>query len=148
VPAAGASADSPGQALPAAESPREFDGDWPALAAVLPVAGLSRQFMQQSELIGHDGLSFSVRVPIKPLAEAGTVAKVRQALSTHFGAPVRLGVEVGEVSGPTAAAAQNELRAQRLDEARAAIESDPFVQTLLTDFDGRIVPDSVKPIDP
>ncbi len=145
---AGASRDAAAPAVPAAESPREFDGDWPALAAVLPVTGLSRQFMQQSELVAYEGLSFSVRVPIRPLSEAGTVAKVRQALSTHFGAPVRLGVEVGAVTGPTAAAAQNQRSAQRLDQARAAIESDPFVQTLLTDFDGRILPDSVKPIDP
>jgi DNA polymerase-3 subunit gamma/tau len=87
-------------------------------------------------------------VPIRPLSEASTVNKVREALSAHFGAPVRLNVEVGAVTGQTAAAAQNQQTAQRLDQARAAIESDPFVQKLLTDFDGRIVPDSVKPIDP
>ncbi len=142
---------SPGMAaqpVPAGEAPCAFDGDWPALGAALPVTGFSRQFMQQSELIGHDGLSFRVRVPIRPLSEASTVDKVRQALSAHFGAPARLSVEVGAVTGPTAAAVQSRQRAQRLDQARVAIESDPFVQTLLTDFDGRIVPDSVQPIDP
>ena len=125
-----------------------FDGDWPALAAALPVSGFSQQFMQQSELIAHEGWSFRVRVPIRPLSEALTVNKVREALSAYFGAPVRLAVEVGTVNGQTAAAAISQQRAERLDQARAAIESDPFVQTLLTDFDGRIVPDSVKPIDP
>jgi DNA polymerase-3 subunit gamma/tau len=125
-----------------------FDGDWPALAAVLPVSGFSRQFMQQSELIEHEGLSFRVRVPIRPLSEPVTVNKVRDALSAYFGGPVRLSVEVGAVHGQTAAAALSQQESERLDQARAAIESDPFVQTLLSDFDGRIVPDSVKPIDP
>ena len=125
-----------------------FDGDWLALAAVLPVSGFPRQFMQQSELLSHEGLSFRVRVPIRPLSEPLTVNKVRDALSAYFGGPVRLSVEVGEVNGQTAAAALSQQKSDRLDQARAAIESDPFVQTLLNDFDGRIVPDSVKPIDP
>jgi len=127
---------------------REFDGDWPALAAALPLTGFAQQFMQQSELVSRDGLSLRVRVPIRPLAEPPTVNRVREALSAYFGAPVRLAVEVGPIGGATAAAAAEQDRAQRLDRARAAIEADPFVRSLLTDFGGRIVPDSVRPIDP
>ncbi|MEK9777158.1 MAG: DNA polymerase III subunit gamma/tau [Quisquiliibacterium sp.] len=125
-----------------------FNGDWTALAGLLGLGGLAAQFMQQSQLLKHENLSFRVRVPIRPLAESGTVAKVRDALTTHFGAPVRLAVEVGNIDGQTAAAASSQQQAERLDEARAALEADPFVQTLLTDFGGRILPDSVKPIDP
>ena len=130
------------------DAARGFDGDWPALAPLLGLSGFALQFMQQSELLARDGLSLRVRVPIRPLAEPLTVNKVRDALSAHFGAPVRLTVEVGAVGGSTAAAAASRQRAERLDQARAAIESDPFVRTLLTDFGGRIVPDSVEPIDP
>jgi len=137
--------EPPGDAAGAA---REFDGDWPGLAMRLGLSGFALQFMQQSELVARDGLSLRVRVPIRPLAEPLTVNKVRDALSAHFGAPVRLSVEVGTISGPTAAAVASRKRARRLDEARTAIESDPFVQTLLSDFGGRIVPDSVEPIDP
>ena len=124
---------------------RAFDGDWPALAAVLPVSGLAQQFMQQSELIGAEGLSFRVRVPIRPLAEAGTLARVREALAVYFGAPVRLAAEVGSVAGQTAAAVASQQRSERLQQAQQAMESDPFVQTLITDFGGRIVPGSVRP---
>ncbi|HLT26139.1 MAG TPA: DNA polymerase III subunit gamma/tau [Zeimonas sp.] len=133
---------------PAAEGPaRRFDGDWPALAARLNVTGLLRQFMEQSELLEADGLRLRVRVPIRPLAEAGTVRRVREALAAHFGADVRLDVEVGRVEGPTAAVVSAQERADRLAQARASIESDPFVRTLIEEFDGSIVPGSVRPLE-
>ncbi|MCO5099906.1 MAG: DNA polymerase III subunit gamma/tau [Burkholderiaceae bacterium] len=130
---------------PAAAAPLPFDGDWPALAARLGVGGLVRQFMEQSELLAADGLRIRVRVPIRPLAEPGTVRRVRDALAAHFGAEVRLDVEVGRVQGPTAAVASAQERAQRQAQAQAAIESDPFVRTLIDEFDGSIVPGSVRP---
>ena len=141
--ASGPAAAPPEQAPPAPA--RAFDGDWPALAAALQVGGLALQFMQQSELVQADGLSFKVRVPIRPLAEPGTVARVREALAAHFGAPVRLSAEVGAVAGQTAAAVASQQRSERLQQAQEAMESDPFVQTLLTDFGGRIIPGSVRP---
>ncbi len=127
---------------------RSFDGDWPALAAALPVGGLAQQFMQQSELVSHDGLAFNVRVPIRPLAEPGTQQKVRDALAAWFGAPVRLSVEIGAVGARTAASVNSRQQAERLAQAQAAVDADPFVQTLISDFGGRIVPDSVKPAEP
>jgi len=130
---------------PASPAPVPFDGDWPALAARLGVGGLVRQFMEQSELLAADGLRMRVRVPIRPLAEPGTVRRVRDALAAHFGAEVRLDVEVGRVQGPTAAVASAQERAQRQAQAQAAIESDPFVRTLIDEFDGSIVPGSVRP---
>ncbi|HQD81490.1 MAG TPA: DNA polymerase III subunit gamma/tau [Quisquiliibacterium sp.] len=152
-PGAGAAAEAPAAAAGAAsvaDAGASFDGDWPGLALRLPVVGLARQFMQQSELVAHDdrdGLEFRVRVPVKALAEAATVGKVRDALSTHFGATVRLTVETGAVGSATAASVVSRQRAERLSEARSAIEADPFVRTLIDDFDGRIVPDSVRPVD-
>ena len=97
--------------------------------------------------MGREGLVFRVRVPIKPLAGPLTVNKVREALAAWFGAPVRLAVEVGAVAGTTAAAVSSTQKAERLGQAREAIEADPFVQTLLNDFGGRIVPESIRPVD-
>ncbi len=140
--AAGGVQAGPGNA-PAAQ----FDGDWPALAARLQVGGFVQQFMHQSELIEADGLRFRVRVPIRPLSEPATVKRVREALGAHFGAPVRLEVEVGRVGQETAAAASARERVERQAQAQAAIDADPFVRTLIEDFDGSIVPGSVRPID-
>jgi DNA polymerase-3 subunit gamma/tau len=112
------------------------------------LGGFAQQFLEQSELLSSDDWHFRVRVPIRPLAEAATVGKVRDALSTFFGRPVRLSAEVGSVGRDTAAAAAEQKRSDRLEQARQAIESDPFVQSLLKDFDGRIVPGSISPSGP
>ncbi len=125
---------------------RQFEGDWPALARSLPLAGFARQFMDQSELLSVEGDLFHVRVPIKPLAESPTVTKVTDALARHLGRPIRLKVEVGAVGGVTAAGLAEQDRSERLSKARSAIEADPFVRKLVQDFGGSIVPDSVVPL--
>ncbi|HRO60283.1 MAG TPA: DNA polymerase III subunit gamma/tau, partial [Burkholderiaceae bacterium] len=66
-----------------ASSAHDFDGDWPALVERVQASGMAAQFLRQSELIGHEGLQFRVRVPIRPLAEASTVNRAREALSRH-----------------------------------------------------------------
>ncbi len=124
-----------------------FDGDWPALAPRVRLGGLAQQFLEQSELVHHEGLLFRVRVPIRPLADPNTVGKVREGLTALFGAPVRLTVEVGQIGGTTAAQAAQEQRGQRLADARQSLEQDPFVRSLIDDFGGRIVPDSIRPVD-
>ena len=104
--------------------------------------------MQQSELLGHDAEGFSLRVPVKPLAEPALLAKVRDVLVAHFGRPVRLSVEIGQVRGTTVAQVRSREQAEALAQAQAHIEGDAFVQTLLTGFEGTIVPDSIQPIGP
>ena len=131
-----------------ADAAPAFDGNWPALATRVRLGGFAQQFLEQSELLGHEGLAFRVRVPIRPLAEAGTLAKVREGLAAHFGQPVQLSVEVGAVGQATAAQAAQEQRSQRLAQARESLERDPFVRGLIDDLDGRIVPDSIRPVDP
>jgi DNA polymerase-3 subunit gamma/tau len=129
-----------------------IDGDWPGLAAAVVARlgrpGLVGQFMQQSELIGHDRDGFTLRVPVKPLAEPALVAKVREVLATHFGRPVRISVEVGTVRGTTVAAVRSREQAEALAQAQATLQGDAFVQTLITGFDGTIVPESIQPIGP
>ena len=104
--------------------------------------------MHQSELLGRDADGFTLRVPIRTLAEPGLVGKVRDMLATHFGQPVRLTVEVGAVRGTTVALVRSREQAEAQAQAQATIEGDAFVQTLLTGFDGTILPESVQPIAP
>jgi DNA polymerase III subunit gamma/tau len=145
-------AASVAEAAEAAPTPIAFDGDWPALAAAVNTrlgrAGLVGQFMTQSELLRADPDGFTLRVPVKPLAEPALVGKVREVLAAHFGRPVALRVEVGAVQGTTAAAVRTREQAQAHAQARATIEGDDFVKTLLSGFDGTILPDSIRPIGP
>jgi len=132
-----------------------FDGDWTSLAAAVTAglqgrAGLVGQFMQQSELLGFDAATdtFSLRVPVKPLAEPALLGKVRERLAQHFGRPMKVAVDVGTVRGTTVAAVRNREQAQANAQAHATIEGDTFVQTLLTSFDGTILPESIQPLRP
>jgi DNA polymerase-3 subunit gamma/tau len=148
-------APTPRAPTPRAPTPQDtqtFDGNWPALAAAVNArlgrAGLVGQFMTQSELLAWDADVFTIRVPVKPLAEPGLVAKVRDVLASRLGSPVAIKVEVGAVRGTTAAAVRTREQEQVQAHARARIEGDEFVQTLISGFDGTIVPDSIQPIGP
>jgi DNA polymerase-3 subunit gamma/tau len=148
-------ATAPARPMPAALATTPFDGDWTALAAAVTAglqgrAGLVGQFMQQSELLGFDAATdtFSLRVPVRPLAEPALLGKVRERLAQHFGRPMKVAVDVGTVRGTTVAAVRNREQAQANAQAHANIEGDAFVQTLLTSFDGTILPESIQPLRP
>ncbi|MDQ0139322.1 DNA polymerase III subunit gamma/tau [Cupriavidus necator] len=125
-------------------TPPVFTGAWPVLAAGLPLKGLAQQLAHQSELTQVVGRTFHLRIPVAALGENGVAERLQQALGEHFGEPVRVVCEVGGVT-VTAAAADAEARAERQRQAEAAIEADPFVQGLLRDFGGQIVPGSIQP---
>lgn len=150
VPTAPASAESARLVAPrppaAGEdgTPPVFTGEWPVLAAGLPLKGLAQQLAYQSELTQVVGRTFHLRIPVAALGENGVAERLQQALCDHFGEPVRVVCEVGGVT-VTAAAADAEARAERQRQAEAAIEADPFVQGLLRDFGGQIVPGSIQP---
>ncbi|CAM3717340.1 DNA polymerase III subunit gamma/tau [Cupriavidus plantarum] len=140
----------PAPVPPAADAdgtPPVFTGtaaDWPALAASLPLRGLAQQLAYQSELARVVGRTVYLRVPVAAIAENGVADRMQQVLSEHFGADVRVQCEIGPVF-ETAAAADAQARAERQREAEANIEGDPFVQGLLREFGGQIVPGSIQP---
>ena len=128
-----------------AETSPLFTDDWLAVVAQLKLTGLTRELVQQAELVEHDHQAIKLRVPIKTLLNGGTLDKLKAALAEHFGRPIAVTVEVGAVQGATAAAVRQGERAERQADAEAAIRADPFVQALVKDFGASIVPGSIKP---
>lgn len=127
-------------------APRQaFDGDWPALARQLSVNGIARQCVERSALVSFEPDAIVLRAPIRAMTETSVVTKVRDALSAHFGRPIRLTLLSGEVEGPTVAGLDHALQQERLEQARGEIVRDPFVQTLMQDFGAQIVPGSIQP---
>ncbi|MGO4829542.1 DNA polymerase III subunit gamma/tau C-terminal domain-containing protein, partial [Cupriavidus sp. 2KB_15] len=125
-------------------TPPVFTGAWPALAASLSLKGLAQQLAYQSELVQVVGRTFHLRAPVAPITEAGVVERLQQTLGEHLGTEVRVQCEIGAVAD-TAAAADAQARAERQREAEATIEGDPFVQGLLREFGGHILPGSIQP---
>ena len=124
-----------------------FDGDWPGLVGRLKVVGLVKELANRSELVSHEGDSMKLRVPLKTLLDAGTLDKLKAAVSQALGRPIRLSAEVGTTAGPTAAGIVEQARADRQRKAEEAIYADPFVRELLDNFGASVDPASIRPKD-
>jgi DNA polymerase-3 subunit gamma/tau len=126
-----------------------WDGNWPALAALLSLRGVAQQLAHQSELLGcdqdGDAVVLRLRVPVETLLSAGSLDKLSAALSEHFGKPVRMTTEIG-AAAHTAHAQSLLEQAARQQAAESTMQSDPFVQTLMREFGATIVPGSIKPV--
>lgn len=112
----------------------------------LPLTGLAAELARQAEWVGMEGDTVVLRVATR-LARGQTEQRVARALSDHFGRPLQLRIEVGATGNATAHAVAQADRAERQRVAEQTIEADPFVQTLLSEFGGRIVPGSIAPLD-
>jgi DNA polymerase-3 subunit gamma/tau len=127
----------------------QWVGDWPALAAKLPLRGVVQQLAQQSELLQCEELGgatqFHLRIPLETLRSAGAVDKLATALTEHFGRTIRVTTEIGAVEQTANAQAVAE-REARQKQAEENMRSDPFVQSLMREFGATIVPGSIKPV--
>ncbi len=127
----------------------DWDGDWPALAAALPLRGVAQQLALQSELITFQGegggIDCRLRIPLETLLSGASADKLAAAMSARFERPVRVTTEIGPVQHTASALAASE-REARQRQAEQAIQNDPFVQSMMRDFGAAIVPGSIKPI--
>ena len=126
-----------------------WDGDWPALAASLPVRGVAQQLAQQSELercdLSQGNPVFHLRVAVATLLTAsGSQEKLTAALTEHFGREVRIEGTTGRVehTANAAALAEKEALQKRTEEL---MNNDPFVQKLIREFGASIMPGSIRP---
>lgn len=120
---------------------------WPELAARLPVTGLAAELARQSEWAGVQGDAIVLRVAVKTLAESESRVRLQTVLCEHFGQGIRLDVEVGATGEATAHAVAQAERAARQQAAEDAVAVDPFVQALVADFGGQVVPGSIRHVD-
>jgi DNA polymerase-3 subunit gamma/tau len=129
----------------------DWDGNWPAVAALLPLRGVAQQLAMQAELINcsTDGnaVVFNLRVPIETWRTPGNVEKLTTALAERFGRAVRVDTELGAV-WYTASAEAQAFRAACLKAAEETVANDPFVNNLLRTFDAWVVPGSIVPPQP
>jgi DNA polymerase-3 subunit gamma/tau len=127
----------------------DWDGNWPALAADLPLRGVAQQLAFQTELIEcvaqGNVATFRLRVPIDTLRASGNSEKLCAAVQERFpGMKIVLETEIGPV-WYTASAEAQAYREACLRTAEETVAGDPFVQGMIRTFDAFVVPGSVKP---
>ncbi|MBU3624952.1 DNA polymerase III subunit gamma/tau [Polynucleobacter sp. JS-Safj-400b-B2] len=153
APAAKAPAPAPS---PAASAPVAAAGnsaerpDWHALMRQLPVKGMVQQLAFQTELQDWNDSASGVRAtivtPMPQLASDASVGRLADALTAHFGKPVKIVIEKGEVEGKTVAKVDAQIHQEKRMNAEQMIAADPFIQQLEKEFGAKVVGGSVKPL--
>ena len=126
-----------------------WDGNWPALAAGLPLRGVAQQLAFQTELVSCtvDGnvTTFSLRVPIDTLRASGNTEKLAAALQERFtDTKVAVDIEIGQV-WYTASAEAQAYREECQRQAEETVNGDPFVKDMMRDFGAFVVQGSIRP---
>jgi DNA polymerase III subunit gamma/tau len=139
---------------PASALPRAPDVDasldWTAILAALDLGGGARQLANNCALLGREGAT--LRLALDPRSSAmHTPAfkdKLAQALTRHFGTPMRLEIEVRATAPETPARAVERNEAEQRSQAQALFEADPNVGAFKQRFGASVLPDSVRPVKP
>jgi DNA polymerase-3 subunit gamma/tau len=143
---------APPCAAPKSEPPPAYatdEGDfWHALVQNLvareAITALVRELALQAQLLARDGDQWTLRIENESLANIGVRDRLQSAL-TEAGHAARLRIEVGPVTDSPSR--RNAIAAaRRLKAAEALLLADPFVQEMMHDFEGKIVPGSIKPL--
>ncbi|MBU6225154.1 MAG: DNA polymerase III subunit gamma/tau [Burkholderiales bacterium] len=108
------------------------------------INALVRELALQSQLIARNDKQWSLQVDKDSLNTPSNRERLQAALG-QFGYDVQLSVTTGPVLDSTAKRLTQE-NAERQARAEAIILQDPFVQSLMRDFDAKIVPGSIKPV--
>ncbi|MBT2325070.1 DNA polymerase III subunit gamma/tau [Variovorax paradoxus] len=127
--------------------PSEEGDFWHATVTQLVVAeaitALARELALQSQLVARDVDQWLLRVERESLNQASSREKLQAALAA-LGHGVKIAIEIGTVvDSPARRNKQAADERQRV--AEEAIRNDPEIQSMMRDWDARIVPGTLKP---
>lgn len=109
------------------------------------VSALVRELALQSQLVSRDGSVWRLRIERESLNQGSNRERLVAALAS-IGHAVELAIEAGPVSDSPAR--RNAVEAERRQrEAEQQVLADPFVQSMMRDFGGTIVPGTLKPLN-
>ena len=132
----------------AAPSAAMQPADWPQLVDQLGLKGMTRELAQHSACQSFiDGLLvLNLPATHRQLLMPASEQRLAQALTEKMGTAVRIRFDVVEQVGVTAATLKKEAAEERMNNAVAAIESDPLVQELIDVFDAKLIDGSIRPL--
>lgn len=116
-----------------------------ALLAAEAITAMTRELALQAQLVAKDEAQWILRLERESLNQPNNRDRLTVALN-NAGHAVSLVVEVGPVVD-TPARRLLAAQAERQRQAEDTIMADPFVQTLMRDYGGKIVPGSLQSMD-
>ena len=138
-----------GTATVAAARPLPDDpAAWPDYVAGLRLSGMASQLAAQTELRSVEGHVVNLRLPAthKHLADRAYSDKLKAALEQAAGRRLMLAFEVGDAAPSSLASKERRERAEARERNEAAFRDEPFVREVVARFDGRVRPESIKPL--
>jgi len=120
---------------------------WPLFFESLGLVGITENIALHCELRQVEGrcLSFVLDASNANFFNDRQPAKLQAAFNSVFAEPVTVMIELGVVGDATPAARRVQLAAERLAAAQKAIAEDPVLAAFIRDFDGVIMPGSIRP---
>jgi len=125
----------------------EVSNDWAFIVPQLNLAGPSSQLAAHCMLIGKQGSKVQLALDgegdmyRRPMTEE----RLTQALSAYYGEPIKLEITTANEAVHTPARIQKAAADDRVQQARASIESDPNVRAMRDIFGATVQPDSIRP---
>lgn len=123
---------------------------WHNLVKQLKLSGMTKMLALHCEAhsCSVEKIELYLAEQHKHLLEKSYQDKLKTQLKAHFGQPVPISFSLQEESvGPTPMEQQNRRKAEKQARAVEAIQTDPYVQELIEQFDAKLNIDSIKPID-
>lgn len=117
---------------------------WPDVATSLPLSGWAAELARQSEWLGVKGQEIHLRAKIKATEGSQGKARLRTVLSEYFSQSIQLVIEYGDTGDATAHAVEQAKLAERQRQAEEQVARDPFVLSLIQDFDASVKAGSIK----
>ncbi|PTR30906.1 DNA polymerase-3 subunit gamma/tau [Luteibacter sp. OK325] len=151
-PAAAAPAPTPVPAAPQGPLALDANGlpDWHDVIERANLRGPIGQLAQNSSLreLDGEGMVLALQPQHMHLAVEPLTSQMEEKVSHALGRRVRIRfiADHGNLGTPAERRAQAQVDAQA--NAVASMETDPFVQTLKREFDARVIPQSIKPVEP
>jgi DNA polymerase III subunit gamma/tau len=151
-PAPAVAAPAPVPAAPQGPLALDANGlpDWHDVIERANLRGPIGQLAQNSSLreLDGEGMVLALQPQHMHLAVEPLTSQMEEKVSHALGRRVRIRfiADHGNLGTPAERRAQAQIDAQA--NAVASMETDPFVQTLKREFDARVIPQSIKPVEP
>ena len=122
---------------------------WDIVVKQLDLGGIALQLANNCLFSQLDGdlLELKLDPAHKNLWVESTEQRLCRALEAYTGKHLKLSMRVEEDVRPTPAQLQAQARNKRQHEAEKSLATDPLVQAMEQQFDARLMPESIQPID-
>ncbi|NOQ16758.1 MAG: DNA polymerase III subunit gamma/tau [Methyloprofundus sp.] len=121
--------------------------EWSEIVQSLNLSGLTRELANNCILEKVDDKVCQLILDPKQVRTPRQEEKLEAALQGYFSKPIKLLIKAEKISADTPAVKIQQAKLDRQQEAVDAIEASNNIQALKTNFDARIIPGSIEPVN-